>query len=203
MPILCKPLQPPVYFLLQGQLFFLPGNESVLLGTFFLCVYKSTWLRKYSEIQTGLNSSCSDATIKIFSKHLPWLFEHSFVIYADVLVCQFSTSAFVTISSELLDTFLFLLTSLNAPMSQSLLSLVDFACFQSSGNYSQGSISIAVVGYKIDISQIPSDTTNKFWGEFTFKIKSSNIKFKQISWTNFPWSVCSANSNTMFSNFGD
>lgn len=166
-------------------------------------MYKSTWLRKLSEIQTGLNSSCSDATIRIFSKHLPWLFEHSFVIYADVFVCQFSTSAFVTISSELLDTFLFLLTSLNTPMSQSLLSLVDFACFQLSGNDSKGSISIAVMGYKIDISQIPSDTTNKFWGEFTLKIKSSNIKFKQISWTNFPWSVCSANSNTMFLNFGD
>lgn len=133
MPILCKPLQPPVYFLLEGQLFSQPGNESVQLGTIFcVCVSLLGWGSSV-KYRLGLTHLVSDATIKIFSKHLPFLKTH-FVMYADVLICQFSTSVYVNIFSELLDTFLFLLTSLNIPTSQSLLSLVDFASLQFSGN---------------------------------------------------------------------
>lgn len=73
----------------------------------------------------GLTHLVSDATIKIFSKQFPFL-KTLFVMYADVLICQFSTSVYLTIFSELLDTFLFLLTSLNISTSRSLLSLVDF-----------------------------------------------------------------------------
>lgn len=50
----CKSLQPPVYSLLEGQLFFIAGDETASCEN-FLC--KSTGLRKLSEIQTKLNSA--------------------------------------------------------------------------------------------------------------------------------------------------
>lgn len=200
MPILCKPLQPPVYFLLEGQLFFLPGNESMLLGIFclFVCVSLLGWGSSV-KYWLGLTHPVSDATINIFSKHLSDTLKTVFVMYADVLICQFSNSVYVTISSELLGTFLFLLTSLYTPMSQSLLSLVDFVCFQFSGNDPKDSLFYCSDG--LQTCYIPNSI--KFWGDFTLKTKGSNTKSKQIPWTNFPWSVCCANSNITFSNLGD
>lgn len=105
---------------------------------------------------------------------------------------------------QLLGTFLFLLISLHTPVSQPLLSLVvGFACFQFSRKDQKDSLLYCPDGQQT--WYVPNSTIyckQMLWA-FSLKNKGNNTKFKQIYWTNFPWSFCCAHSNQMFSNLGD
>lgn len=54
---LCKPLQPPVYFLLEGQSIIFPTRQWICASRHIFFLPKSAGLRKVNEIQTRLNST--------------------------------------------------------------------------------------------------------------------------------------------------